>query len=91
MKTVQNIETAVVKVTGEELLNNKWLSFQLLSKKLYEIENQKKMSYKYLRNRFYNSRACNKYNMETIAGILYIDVQNPMKGTASLELKFEVA
>lgn len=91
MKTVQNIETAVVKVTGEELLNDKWLSFQLLSKKLYEIEQQKKMSYKYLRNRFYNSRACNKYNMETIAGILYIDVENPMKGTASLELKFEVA
>lgn len=91
MKTVQNIETAVVKVTGEELLNDKWLSFQLLSKKLYEIETQKKMSYKYLRNRFYNSRACNKYNMETIAGILYIDVENPMKGTASLELKFEVA
>lgn len=91
MKTVQSIETIKVKVSKDELLNDKFISFQLLSKKLGEIEQQNKMGYKYLRNRFYNSRACNKYNMETIAGILYIDTINPMKGTASLTLTFEVA
>lgn len=91
MKTVQSVETVKVKVSKNELLNDKWLSFQLLSKKLGEIEQDKGMAYKHLRNRFYNSRACNKYNMETIAGILYVDINNPMKEKASLELTFEVA
>ena len=89
MKTVQSVENVTITVTKDELLNDKWLSFQLLSKKLGEIEQQKKMAYKHLRNRFYNSRACNKYNMETIAGILYIDTENPMKAEASLVLSFK--
>ncbi len=90
MKTVQNVETVNIKVSKNDLLNDKWLSFQLLSKKLGEIEQNKGMAYKHLRNRFYNSRACGKYNMETIAGIVYIDTKQPMKGTASLQLSFEV-
>lgn len=89
MKTVQSVENVTITVTKDELLNDKWLSFQLLSKKLGEIEQQKKMAYKQLRNRFYNSRACNKYNMETIAGILYMDTENPMKAVASLVLNFK--
>lgn len=90
MRTVQNVETVNIKVSKNDLLNDKWLSFQLLSKKLGEIEQNKGMTYKNLRNRFYNSRACGKYNMETIAGIVYIDTKKPMKGTASLQLSFEV-
>lgn len=92
MKVVQNIETVEIIVNKDELLNDKWLSFQLLSKKLGEIEKQNSMCYKYLRNRFYNSRACGKYNMETIAGVLYIDTENPMKTlTSSLVVKFKKA
>ena len=90
MRTVQNVETVNIKVSKNDLLNDKWLSCQLLSKKLGEIEQNKGMTYKNLRNRFYNSHACEKYNMETIAGILYIDTKKPMKGTASLQLSFEV-
>ena len=89
MKTVQSVENITITVTKDELLNDKWLSFQLLSKKLGEIEQNKKMAYKQLRNRLYNSRACNKYNAETIAGIQFIDTENPMRGTASLEIVFE--
>ena len=90
MKTVQSVESVEVTVSKDELLNDKLISFQLLSKKLGEIEQQNKMAYKYLRNRFYNSRADNKYNMETIAGIVYIDTVNPMKvNTASLVLTFK--
>lgn len=90
MKTVQSVESVEVKVSKDELLNDRLISFQLLSKKLGEIEQQKKLAYKYLRNRFYNSRACNKYNMETIAGIVYVDTVNPMKtSTASLVLSFK--
>lgn len=88
MKTIQNVEKIEVQVKDTDLLENKWISFQLLSKKLGEIESQKGMMYKHLRNRLYNSRTCGKYNMTQIAGIDYVDTENPMKATASLELSF---
>lgn len=90
MKTVQSVEAVTVKVVKSELLKDRWLSFQLLSKKLGDIEQEKGMAYKRLRNRLYNSKACGKYSVETIAGILYVDTKSPMKGKASLELSFEV-
>jgi hypothetical protein len=89
MKTITSTDTVTIKVSKSDLLEGKWLHFQLLSKKLGEIENQKKLPYKTLRNKFYNSRACNKYNMQDIAGLPCIDVKNPMKDKASLELVFE--
>ena len=91
MKTVQNIDNITVKVSKEELINGKWLAFQLLSKKLSKIEEDKGMEYKKLRNKMYNSQACSKYNSETVAGMKCIDITDPMKGTASLTLTFEVA
>ena len=89
MKTITSTDTVTIKVSKEELLEGKWIHFQLLSKKLGEIEKQEKLPYKKLRNKFYNSRACNKYNMQDIAGLPCIDVKNPMKDKASLELIFE--
>ena len=89
MKTIQSTETVTLKVSPEELLDKKWLNFQLLSKKLGEVERKKKMEYKSLRNRFYNSRACGKYDMKDIAGLPCINVDNPMKGEASLIIVFE--
>lgn len=89
MKTITNTETIKIKVKKGELLEGKWIHFQLLSKKLGEIEKQKKLAYKSLRNKFYNSRACDKYNMQDIAGLTCIDTKKPMKGKASLELVFE--
>lgn len=91
MKTVQSIDKVTVKVSKEELINGKWLAFQLLSKKLAKIEEDERMEYKRLRNKMYNSQACSKYNSETVAGMKCIDTENPMKGTASLTLTFEVA
>lgn len=89
MKTVQNIDKVTVKVSENELISGKWLNFQLLSKKLSEIEKEGDMGYKSLRNKLYNSTACGKYNMSEMAGLKCIDVDNPMKGTASLTLCFE--
>ena len=91
MKTVQNIDNITVKVSKEELINGKWLTFQLLSKKLAKIEEDKGMEYKKLRNKMYNSQACSKYNSETVAGMKCIGVRSPMSGTASLTLTFGVA
>lgn len=89
MKTVQNIEEVTVKVAKDELIDGKWLHYQLLSKKLGEMEQNNNLSYKSLRNRLYNSYACGKYNMEMKAGLKCIDIDNPMKATASLKLVFE--
>lgn len=89
MKTVQNIEEVTVKVAKDELIDGKWLHYQLLSKKLGDMEKKGDLGYKSLRNRLYNSYACGKYNMETKAGLKCIDVDNPMKGVASLKLVFE--
>ena len=88
MKTIQSTEKVVIKVNDSELLDKKWLNFQLLSQKLGEEEQKRKMAYKSLRNRFYNSRACGKYDMKDIAGLPCINVESPMKGEASLELEF---
>ena len=49
------------------------------------------MGYKSLRNKLYNSSACSKYNTAEMAGLKCIDVDNPMKATASLVLVFERA
>lgn len=88
MKTVQDISKITVKVTDSDLIEGKWLNYQVLSKKLAEIEKNENMGYKSLRNRLYNSISCKKYNMEDKAGMKCINVDSPMKATASLELTF---
>lgn len=88
MRTVNLTEKIEIKVKPEDLLENHWLNFYLLSQKLGDIEKQTKREYKSLRNKFYNSCACKKYNTKDIAGLVCIDVNNPMKDKASLELAF---
>lgn len=90
MRTIKDTETVVLSVTTSELLDKRWLNLQLLSKKLGYAEQKRGLSYKSLRNKFYNSRACGKYNMKDIAGLACIDVYEPMKGEASLVIKFDV-
>lgn len=89
MKTIKNTTTICVKVTDNELINGKWFSLQLLSKKVAEIEKEQNVGYKSYRCKMYNSIACNKYNVEVISGIKCIDTENPMKATASLEVTFK--
>lgn len=89
MKTVTNVYNITVEVSKSELIEDKWLNFQLLSQKLGKMENDQKMAYKQLRNKFYNSMNGNKYNMTEKVGLKCIDVDNPMKATASLSLVFK--
>lgn len=89
MKTVQTIDKVTLQVTDNELIEGKWINYQLLSKKLGDVEKSKGMAYKALRNKLYNSINCNKYNMKEIAGLKCFDIENPIKGTASLVLSFE--
>jgi hypothetical protein len=90
MKTVMSTDHIKVTVSRKELIEGKWLYFNLLSKKLAETEERQNSKYKSLRNKMYNSKACGKYNTETVAGLSCINVLEPMKGRASLELEFEV-
>jgi hypothetical protein len=91
MKTIQSVDTVTIKVMGNELIADKWLNYQLLSKKIGEVEKEKNLGYKSLRNKLYNSTACGKYNTAEMAGLKCIDIDNPMKSSASLVLKFERA
>ncbi len=91
MKTIQSVDTVTIKVKYDELIAGKWLNYQLLSKKIGEVEKEKNLGYKSLRNKLYNSTACGKYNTAEIAGLKCIDIDNPMKSSASLVLKFERA
>lgn len=88
MKPVLSTCEVTIKVKDSELIEGKWLNFQLLSKKLLDMEKEKNLAYKQLRNRMYNSMNCNKYNTEEKAGLKCVDVDNPMKSTASLKLSF---
>lgn len=90
MKTVTNSYHVSVEVTKEDLINDKWLNFFLLSKKLEQIEDKNKEAYKALRSKFYNSWNCGKYNTCEIAGIKCINVEKPMEAKASLDLEFIV-
>lgn len=91
MKTIQSVDTVTIKVMDNELIADKWLNYQLLSKKIGEVEKEKNLGYKSLRNKLYNSTACGKYNTAEMAGLKCIDIDNPMKSSASLVLKFERA
>ena len=91
MKTIQSVDKITIKVTDSELIAKKWLNYQLLSKKIGEIEQEKNLGYKSLRNKLYNSTACGKYNTAEMAGLKCIDIDNPMKSSASLVLSFERA
>lgn len=89
MKTIASVCTIKVSVSKDELIEGKWLNFRLLSQKLGKMENDQNMAYKQLRNKFYNSMNGNKYNMTEKVGLKCIDIDNPMKATASLALTFE--
>lgn len=91
MRTITNTESIKLTIDKGSLLEGKYLPLTVLSSKLREIEKGNNLGYKQLRNRMYNSKNCNKYNMKEIAGITCIDVMNPMQGKASLDLTFEVA
>jgi hypothetical protein len=90
MKTITNVDKVTISVSHSELIEGKWLYFNQLSKKLAEMEEKQDCKYKSLRNKLYNSRAGGKYNTDVKFGLPCINVLDPMKGKASLELSFKV-
>lgn len=90
MRTITNIEKVILNISSEEMLNNEWVSISLVSDKLNTIENDDRLGYKALRGKFYNSLNSNKYNTKVISGVNWINIKDPMKAPASLQLKFNI-
>lgn len=90
MRIIKETTEVTLKVKKSYLLHKKWLSVQVISALLQDEEESKKLGYKSLRNKFYNSVSSDKYNVERFIGLDFINVEDPMKAMASLTLKFNV-
>ena len=90
MRIIKETTEVTLKVKKSYLLHKKYLSVQVISSLLQDEEESKKLGYKSLRNKFYNSVSSDKYNVEQFIGLDFINVEDPMKAMASLTLKFEI-
>ena len=90
MKVVKDTVLVELTVKKEELLSGKYIYYENVSAKLKVLEESNNTQYKALRNKFYNSAYGNKYNIENVCGLRCLNVEDPMKAKASLELSFKV-
>ena len=88
MRTIKDISEVTLTVKKDFLFEGKYLGVQVLSEMLRAKEEHDDLGYKKLRNKMYNSLGAEKYNTIERFGITFIDVENPMKNTASLKLTF---
>ena len=88
MRTIKDISEVTVSVNKDILLEDKYLSVQVLSEMLKTKEEKENLGYKRLRNKMYNSLGAEKYNTISRYGMTFVDTENPMKNTASLKLTF---
>ena len=88
MRTIKDISEINIQVHKGYLYEGKYLAVQVLSEMLREAEERENLGYKKLRNKMYNSLGADKYNTIERFGIIFIDVDKPMKNTASLKLSF---
>lgn len=88
MRTIKDISEVTVTVKQSYLYDGKYLGVQVLSEMLRNTEERDNLGYKKLRNKMYNSLGADKYNTITRFGITFIDIEKPMKNTASLKLNF---
>ena len=90
MRIIKETTEVTLKIKKSYLLHDKWICVQVISALLQDEEEFKKLGYKSLRNKFYNSVSSDKYNMARFIGLDFINVEEPMKAMASLTLSFEV-
>lgn len=90
MRIIKETTEVTLKVKKSYIYNEKWLSVQVISSLLQEEEEKKKLGYKSLRNKFYNSVSSDKYNVEQFIGLDFINIKDPMKAMASLTISFEI-
>ena len=75
MRTIKDVETITVKIEDKDLIEGKYIPYNIVSKKLAEIEKENNYGYKSLRNRIYNYYDCkiqqNKQTGKQVGSILY--------------------
>ena len=89
MRTIKEISEINIRVHKGYLYEGKYLAVQVLSEMLKEAEERENLGYKKLRNKMYNSLGADKYNTIERFGVTFVDIEKPMKNTASLKLTFE--
>lgn len=90
MKVIKQTMKIELEVHKDEIIKDKYIHYECVSSKLKALEEQNNTQYKALRNKFYNSSSGGKYNLATVCGLKCLDLENPMKAKASLELSFKV-
>ena len=90
MKGVKQTMKIELEVHKDEIIKDKYIHYECVSSKLKALEEQNNTQYKAMRNKFYNSSFGGKYNLATVCGLKCLDLENPMKAKASLELSFKV-
>lgn len=93
MRVVTDTKCVEVGVSKDLIFTDNGKSYICLlvvSDLLKQKEEEEKLERKSIRVRLYNSLHCEKYNVIDAFGMKWIDVENPMKSKASLELKFKV-
>lgn len=89
MRVVKQTVQVELEVSRNELIDGQYVHYECVSAKLKALEEKNNTQYKALRNKFYNSVASGKYNIICIYGLRCIDIKNPMRAKASLEIKFK--
>ena len=90
MRTVTDVSDVTIRITNKDVLYEEWIPFELLSLKLSEQEKIDNVPNNDYRTRLYNSTRLDKFVMKTFAGVKCVNIVEPMKAKASINLKFQL-
>lgn len=79
MRTIKEFEEVKLILSKTELLNGKYIPYQGLTKKLRQYVQEKNLHDKGILTKFRNSYQGNKYNTQTVGGIVLFDCTNIIK------------
>lgn len=79
MRTIKEFEEVKLVLSKSELLNGKYIPYQGLTKKLRQYVQEKNLHDRSILIKFRNSYQGNKYNTQTLGGIVFFDCTNIIK------------
>jgi len=91
MKVVKQTMKIELEVHKDEIIKDKYIHYECVSSKLKALEEQNNTQYKAPEKQGSTILLlAGKYNLATVCGLKCLDLENPMKAKASLELSFKV-
>ena len=79
MRTIKEFEEVKLILSKSELLSDKYISYQGLTKKLRQYVQENNLHHKGILTKFRNSYQGGKYNTQTVGGIVLFDCTNIIK------------